>query len=113
MKDYLLLFRGGLDFSKASPDQLQQAITNWKNWIEELSRKGIYRGGERVTRNDAAVVSGSTWQVSEGPYFADKETLGGYIGIKAENLQEAIEITKGCPIFNFDGKVEIREVAVM
>lgn len=113
MKDYLLLFRAGLDFSTATPDQLQQSITNWKNWIEELSKKGIYRGGERVTRNDAAVVNGTTRQVAEGPYIAGKEMVGGYIGIKAENLQQAIEITKGCPIFNFDGKVEIREVAIM
>ena len=113
MKDYLLLFRGGLDFSKAAPDQLQQAIGNWKNWVEELSKKGIYRSGERITRNDAAVVNGTGRQVTEGPYTVSNEMVGGYIGIKAENLQQAIEITKGCPIFNFDGKVEIREVAVM
>jgi len=31
--------------------------------------------------------------------------------LSADNLQQAIEISKGCPIFNFDGNVEIREVA--
>ena len=113
MKDYLLLFRGGLDFTKASPDQVQQAMTNWKNWVDELSRKGIYGGGERVTRNDAAVVKGSAKQVISGPYTDSKEIAGGYINIKVENLEQAIEITKGCPIFNFDGNVEIREVAAM
>lgn len=113
MKDYLLLFRGGLDFSKASPDQLQLAITNWKNWIKELSKKRIYRGGERLTRNEATVVNGSARQVMDGPYTGSKEIVGGYISIKTDNLQQAIEITKGCPIFNFDGNVEIREVAKM
>ena len=113
MKDYLLLFRGGLDFTKASPEQLQQVMANWKNWIEDLSERGIYRSGERLTRNDAAVVKGSTRQVVDGPYSGNKEIVGGYIGIKAENLQQAIEITKDCPIFNFDGNVEIREVAKM
>jgi hypothetical protein len=45
------------------------------------------------------------------PYSESKEIVGGYIKIKADNLQQAIEISKGCPIFNFDGIVEIREVA--
>ena len=113
MKDYLLLFRGGLDFTKASPEQLQQVMMNWKNWTEELSKKGIYGGGERLIRNDAAVVKGNAKQVIDGPYTESKEIIGGYINIKADNLQQAIEISKGCPIFNFDGNVEIREVAKM
>ena len=113
MKDYLFFFRGGLDFTKASPEQLQQALMNWKNWTEELSKKGIYSVGERLTRNDAAIVKGNAKQVVEGPYKESNEIVGGYINIKADNLQQAIEISKGCPIFNFDGNVEIREVAKM
>jgi len=113
MKDYLLLFRGGLDFAKASPEQLQQALTNWKNWIEGLSKKGIYNGGERLTRNDATVVKGSNREVIDGPFVEIKEIVGGYISIKAENVQQAIVISKDCPIFNFDGIIEIREVAKM
>ena len=113
MKDYLFLFRGGLDFTKASPEQLQQVMMNWKNWTEELSKKGIYGGGERLTRNDAAVVKGTAKLVIDGPFTESKEIIGGYISIKADNLQQAIEISKGCPIFNFDGNIEIREVAKM
>ena len=113
MKDYLFLFRGGLDFTKASPEQLQQAMMNWKNWTEELTKKGIYGGGERLTRNDAAIVKGNAKQVVNGPYTEGHEMIGGYINIKADHLQQAIEISKGCPIFNFDGNVEIREVAKM
>jgi hypothetical protein len=111
MKDFVFLFRGGLDFTKASSEQLQQVIANWKNWTEELARKGLYDGGDRLTRNDAAVVKGSARQIVNRPYSESKEIVGGYIKIKADNLQQAIEISKGCPIFNFDGIVEIREVA--
>ena len=113
MKDYMFLFRGGLDFSKASPEQLQQAMANWKNWVEELKKEGIYNSGERLVRTDAAVVKGSTKQILDGPYTESKEIVGGYISIKAENLKKAIEISKDCPIFNYDGNVEIREVAKM
>ena len=111
MKEYLFFFRGGLDFSQALPEQLQQVLFKWKNWIDELTNKGVYGGGERVTRNDAAFVQGKQKQVTPGPYAANNEMIGGYIKIKADNLREAIEISKGCPIFNFDGNIEIREVA--
>ena len=113
MKDYVLLFRGGLDFATASPEQLQQAMLKWKNWIDELTKKGIYGGGERLTKNGAAVIKGREKKVIDGPYTESKEVVGGYISIKAGDLQQVIEIVKGCPIFNFDGHVEIREVAKM
>ena len=32
------------------------------------------------------------------PYTESKEIIGGYINIKADNLQQAIEISKGRPI---------------
>jgi hypothetical protein len=113
MKDYLFLFRGGLDFTKAPAEQVQQAMQKWRNWVDELKEAGIYIGGERLSRNDAAVVKGNAKEVTDGPYTESKEIVGGYIGVHAENIQHAIEISKGCPIFNFDGNVEIREVAKM
>jgi hypothetical protein len=113
MKEYLVLFRGGLDFSKLSTEQLQQSMGYWQKWVEELVKKGVYGGGERLTRNEAAVVKGSSKQIVSGPYTANDEMVGGYISIKAKDLYEAIEITKGCPIFKFDGNAEIREIAKM
>ncbi len=113
MKDYLFLFRGGLDFTKAPQEQVQQVIIQWKNWVDELTKKGMYNGGERVTRNDAVIVKGKEREIINGPYFANNECIGGYISIKADDLQQAIEICKDCPIFNFNGNVEIREVVKM
>src|SRR5215831_12342455 len=111
MKDFLFIFRGGLDFTKAPQEQVQQVILKWRDWVEELTKKGIYNGGERLTRNEATVMRGITRQITAGPYSANGDIVGGYISIKANDLQQAIEIAKDCPIFNFDGIVEIREVA--
>ncbi len=113
MKDYVLLFRGGLDFTKAQPQEVQEVILKWKSWVEDLAKKGVYNGGERLTRNDATVVSGYAKQVFSGAYKDGGEIVGGYISMKADNIEGAVELAKGCPIFNFDGVVEIREVAKM
>jgi hypothetical protein len=112
MKDYILLFRGGLDFSTATPEQLQQAMSKWKTWVDELKNNGKYNGGNRLTKN-GSVITGSKKQVSDGPYTESKEIVGGYISVIVESKEEAIEIAQGCPIFIYDGEVEIREVAKM
>jgi len=113
MKNYLLLFRGGLDYETASPEQLQKSMLNWKNWIDQLAKDGRFTGGERLN-NPGAVLKGPKKQVIDGPYAEGKEIIGGYVSIKANDLNEAIEISKGCPIFDHEsGTTEIREVATM
>jgi hypothetical protein len=54
---------------------------------------------------------GSNQQISDGPFAEAKEIDGGYLAIKAADLIEAIEVAKGCPIFDNDGITEVREVA--
>ena len=51
--------------------------------------------------------------VTNGPYVEIKETIGGYIIIKAETIDEAAEISKGCPILQGGGNVEVRPIVSM
>jgi hypothetical protein len=112
MKEYMLLFRGGLDFTSASPELLQQSMMKWMTWMDGLKADGTYLGGERLTHT-GAVLSGPQKQLSDGPYAEGKEVVGGFIAIKANDLPHAIEIAKGCPIFEYDGSTEIQEIAKM
>ncbi len=111
MKEYLLFFRGGLDYRSASPEQLQKAMQKWQVWLDSLENEGkLASRGNRVT-GAGSVVKGEKKQVFEGPYVEGKEIVGGFIGVKAKDLQEAVDIGKGCPIFDYGGSTEVREVA--
>jgi hypothetical protein len=55
------------------------------------------------------VISGGKKVVTDGPFVEGKEIVGGYLMIKANDLPDAIEIAKNCPIFDYDGIVEVRE----
>ncbi len=57
------------------------------------------------------MIKGEKKQVFEGPYVEGREIVGGYIGVKAKDLSEAVEIGKECPIFDFGGSTEVREIA--
>lgn len=112
MKEYILLFRGGLDFSTASPEQLQTSMMKWKTWMDKLGADGRLLGGERLTKT-GAVLSGPQKQLSDGPYAEGKEVVAGYLVIKAGELNEAIEISRECPIYEFNGSTEIQEISKM
>jgi hypothetical protein len=38
--------------------------------------------------------------------------VGGYTVIEAKDIAEALELSKGCPILEVDGSVEVRPVQV-
>jgi hypothetical protein len=51
--------------------------------------------------------------IVNGPYVELKEALGGYIMVKASNLDEATELAKNCPILSVGGSVEVRAIVQM
>ena len=39
--------------------------------------------------------------------------MGGYTIEKAESFDEAVELTKGCPILSVGGNVKVRDIVQM
>ncbi len=111
MKDYLLLFRGGLNFKTASPDQLQNSMIKWQKWLGELQKENKLGVGQRLTA-EGKLLTGAKKGVTDGPYAEGKEIIGGFQFIKASSFDDAVSIARGCPIFDFGGNVEIREPMV-
>jgi hypothetical protein len=47
-----------------------------------------------------------------GHFGEIKETIGGYIIVKADSVDEAVEFAKGCPALQGEGNsVEVRKIA--
>jgi len=46
--------------------------------------------------------------VTDGPYTEVKEFINGYIVVKTQSVEEAVEIAKACPMLFGGGKVEVR-----
>jgi hypothetical protein len=50
--------------------------------------------------------------VTNGPFGEIKETIGGYVIVKAASVDEAVEFAKGSPVLQGDGNtVEVRKIA--
>lgn len=111
MKEYLLLFRGGKhEMLKESPEEWQAHMQKWMLWMGGLKEQGKLIGAQPLTTG-GHVVKGKNKVVSDGPFMEGKEMVGGYLACKAGSFEEAVEISKGCPILEFDnGIVEVREI---
>ena len=51
--------------------------------------------------------------ITEGIYVANNQTLGGNMIVKANNINEAVEMAKNCPILLVGGTVEVRAIQPM
>src|SRR6266496_6663419 len=112
MKDYLLLFRGGDDIraeEQKDPEKWQAHMMKWKTWMEDLGNSRKFISGKTLDQ-DGSVINGSKKSVTDGPFTEGKEIVGGYLMIKASDMKEAVELSKGCPLLEHEGSVEVREV---
>jgi len=111
MKEFLLLFRGGdSHMGKLSPDEMQAHMQEWMQWMGELTKEGKFSSAQPLI-DTGKVITGTKKVVSDGPFMEGKEVVGGYLILKANDYDEAVNLSKDCPILAFDdGTIEVREI---
>jgi hypothetical protein len=114
MIDFLLIFRRDFNPGEAqpSPEQLQGMMKYWQDWMGSIAAQNkLVDPGNRLDGDGKVIKPGNV--ITNGPYVEIKEAIGGYIVIRAESLEEAAEISKGCPVLNIGGNVEVRAIIPM
>ena len=112
MKEFLLVFRAHSNGIQPSPEQMQESMKQWQNWLGSIAAKDkLVSSGNRLASEGKVVKPDSV--VTNGPYVEMAEAIGGYSIIKAGSLEEAAEISKGCPILFINGSVEVRAIVPM
>jgi hypothetical protein len=113
MPEFMFIFRDG-DARGDSPEQMQKRIQKWFAWFDGLTKAGAYKGQAAPLEPGGKVVrGGSRRSVSDGPYAEAKDLVGGYAIVEAKDLDAAVELADGCPIYERDGAVEVRQVRVI
>src|SRR5271168_3453413 len=107
MANFMFVYRGGGDDdAKLTPQEIQDIMQKWTTWIEEGFRKGwMLDAGDALTLEVRLVNSHKV--VTDGPFVESKEIVGGYSIVKADNIDQAAELAKGCPGLNSGGMVEV------
>ena len=110
MKEYILLFRHENANGKVSPEQMQQWMKQQMDWVAGIAAQNKFVSGTGLLFEDAKVVNHQK-MITNGPFGDIKETLGGYVIVKADSAEEAAEFAKGTPILMGEGNtVEVRQI---
>jgi hypothetical protein len=111
MANFLFVYRGSNEgYAKLTPEELQQNMQKWSTWIGEGFQKGWLLDAGDALKEEGRVVNAKK-VVTDGPFVESKEIVGGYSIVKADTIDAAAELAKGCPILLTGGKVEVRPLA--
>lgn len=114
MQEFMLIFRHQDGHTVASPEQIDVWMKQTMDWIGGIAAQNKFSGGNGLPFDDARVVrtKNSKAVVTNGPFGEIKETIGGYIVVKANSVDEAVEFAKGSPVLQGEGNsVEVRRIA--
>lgn len=111
MDEFILIFRHQDGKKIASPEQIEIWMKQTRDWIGMIAAQNKFVGGNGLPFDEARVVRHNN-VVTNGPFGEIKETIGGYIIVKADDADEAVEFAKGCPVLQGEGNsVEVRKIA--
>ncbi|MBC7920858.1 MAG: hypothetical protein H7Z75_07165 [Ferruginibacter sp.] len=113
MEKFMLIFHAPYSqeaaYQQQSPEEMQVEIQKWNHWIGGIAAQGKMVGTEALLPF-GKIMRKSGQVVTDGPYTEGKEIVGGYTVVTAASVDEAVELAKGCPIFDSEGSLEVRPI---
>ena len=110
MDEYMLRVLNRADHQAAwSAERHREFVKRCEAYIQSLQRKGQLDSAQPLAKQGAVLSkAGADWHIA--PLDASHEIQVGYYHVRAENLQDAIEIAKGNPEFEYSttARVEVR-----
>ncbi len=112
MNEFILLFR--LDLitkeKQPSPEQMQVYMKQYQDWVGGIAAQNRFVGGKGLSTEGKVLKYNNV--ITDGPFAEIKESIAGFIIIKAKDLEEAVSLSKDCPMLNGDGNsVEVRMIS--
>ena len=111
MSEFVFLYRGGEE--ARAPEKAAEMMQKWMTWLKGLAEKGHVKDQGRPLERAGKLVKGKQKIVTDGPFAETKDVVGGFTLIEARDINQAVELSKGCPIFEVDGAVEVRPAVTL
>ena len=111
MTEFVYVYRGYE--LPTSPEEMQKKTAKWMAWLKDLSDKGHVKSFGEPLQPGGMVVKGRKKQVIDGPYAEAKDVIGGFSIIVAKDIEQAVELSLGCPVFDDSGSVEVRPIRLL
>jgi len=105
MKDYVFILR----LEAVTPEIEAKVVPMWAAVIPKWAAQG-HLISNTVIANEGTLFSGKDRAISHAPLNNNGQMVLAIMHIKAENMDQALELAKQCPTLDLGGSVEVREV---
>src|ERR671927_4247 len=116
MSQFVYLYRiadAARQQAMGTPEQAQQSMQKWMKWTQTLDAQGHLKDRGQPLERTGKVVRGQQKTVVDGPYTEAKDLVGGFTIVEAKDIDQAVELSRGCPILEGGGSVEVRPIMKM
>lgn len=107
MKEFLLILKGD-GMNHMSPEELQQTMGAYQEWVEGLGEN--YLGGQRLEDSGALLTEKGKPVITDGPFLEAKEIIAGFFIIQAPTQEEANQMAASSPHLGLY-TIEVRPIA--
>jgi hypothetical protein len=104
--EYLLIFRNTGWHRDLSAEEIQKNMARFTEWFEQLNNAGKSKVGGPLGHYGKILAGRNA--VMDGPFAESKEAIAGFFLIRADSLEQAVEVARGCPGLEFGQTVEVR-----
>lgn len=108
---FMMLFRGTHWSKGLSPQEIQNALNRWNEWMAGLVQEGKIKSAQPLVARGKIVSGKKKRIISDGPFAESKEAIAGYFLLEVKDLDEAVQIAKEVPTIEYGVSVEVRPVA--
>ncbi len=98
MTNYVLVYHGG--GMPESPEEGAKVMEAWTAWFAKLG-DAVVDGGNPASHTRTIAADGSVREDPSGP--------SGYSIIKADSLDQAVALAKGCPVLQGGASIQVVE----
>ena len=105
MSEFMLLMRGN-ETEGVSPEQMQQRLQDYMVWMKKMSSCGKLKAGQPLEPTGRLLKDAAT-VLTDGPFLEAAEIIGGYVIINADDLDDATQLARECPLLNHC-QIEVR-----
>ena len=98
MSNYVLVYHGGS--MPESPEEGAKVMRAWTEWFGKLGG-ALVDGGNPASKSRTIAANGTVTDDASGP--------SGYSIIKADSLDAAVALAKGCPVLHGGASVQVVE----
>src|SRR5437763_11457657 len=111
MSQFLYLYRttdAARTDAMGTPEKAQQNMQRWMHWMRDLDAQGHLKDRGQPLEHSGKSVRGREKTIVDGPFTEAKDIVGGFSIIEAKDIDEAVKLSRGCPILDGGGSVEVR-----